>query len=203
MKETIEIEEPKQQKHLPDHYIDIMLEKYKPAKTKAGEEYIGNPLEYFTIQQNFMSTDEEWDFVAKYGFEMLGFLCVLRLYMTIGLGYGIKLGRDLRKTIRDISADSNIPIAKIEEWYNILMENKFLIIIDSVNGTQVVTTYNQIYNWELREHTKLKNNIKSNNSRKRKKEDAQVPCEVIVPSDDEMQAMAAMESEVYYQEGGM
>ena len=83
------------------------------------------------------------------------------------------------------------------------MENKFLIIIDSVNGTQVVTTYNQIYNWELREHTKLKNNIKSNNSRKRKKEEAQVPCEVIVPSDDEMQAMAAMESEVYYQEGGM
>ena len=65
MKKTIEIEEPKQQKHLPDHYIDIMLEKYKPAKTKAGEEYIGNPLEYFTIQQNFMSTDEEWDFVAK------------------------------------------------------------------------------------------------------------------------------------------
>lgn len=82
MKKTIEIEEPKQQKHLPDHYIDIMLEKYKPAKTKAGEEYIGNPLEYFTVQQNFMSTDEEWDFVAKYGFEMLGFLCVLRLYMT-------------------------------------------------------------------------------------------------------------------------
>ena len=210
MKETIEIEEPKQQKHLPDHYIDIMLEKYKPAKTKAGEEYIGNPLEYFTIQQNFMSTDEEWDFVAKYGFEMLGFLCVLRLYMTIGLGYGIKLGRDLRKTIRDISADSNIPIAKIEEWYNILLENKFLVIIDSVNGTQVVTTYNQIYNWELREHTKLVNNIKSNNSRKNKKnKENQASCEDAppymedIPSDDEMQAMAAMESEVYHQEGGM
>ena len=31
MKKTIEIEEPKQQKYLPDHYIDIMLEKYKPA----------------------------------------------------------------------------------------------------------------------------------------------------------------------------
>ena len=31
MKKTIEIEEPRQQKHLPDHYIDIMLEKYKPA----------------------------------------------------------------------------------------------------------------------------------------------------------------------------
>ena len=33
MKKTIEIEEPRQQKQLPDHYIDIMLEKYKPANT--------------------------------------------------------------------------------------------------------------------------------------------------------------------------
>ena len=204
MKKTIEIEEPKQQKQLPDHYIDIMLEKYKPAKTKAGEEYINYPLEYFTIQQNFMSTDEEWDFVAKYGLEILGFLCVLRLHMTIGLGYGIRLGRDLRKALRDISDDSKIPSEKIQEWYNILLENDFLVIIDSVDGTQVVTTYNQIYNWELREHTKLKNNIKGKNSRKRKKEEeAQVLCEIIIPSDDEIQAMAAMESEVYHQEGGM
>lgn len=40
MKKTIEIEEPRQQKHLPDHYIDIMLEKYKPAKANHSRSAI-------------------------------------------------------------------------------------------------------------------------------------------------------------------
>jgi hypothetical protein len=54
------------------------------------------------------------------------------------------------------------------------------------------------------------NNIKSNNSRKNKKnKEKEASCEEIppymedIPSDDEMQAMAAMYAEEYLQEGGM
>lgn len=201
--EIIHMDKPEIKTILPEHYLDYLKETYKPPKTAAGQDYLNNPLTYFTFEQGFLSTDNELDFICKYGFAPIGLLVSLRVNMSSGLGYGIKMGRPLNKVLNGISLDTDIPMTTLNEYYEQLLSAGFLIIIDDSEGNQVVTTLNQLYNWELKEYTKWCNAEKQRKSRKNKKnkaEEAPLP-EEWLPSAEDVVELAVTEAEALEQLG--
>ena len=197
------MDKPNIKNKLTEHYLDYLKNTYEPTKTAAGQDYINSPLTYCTFEQDFLSTDKELDFVAAHGFAPIGFLVALRMNMSTGLGYGIRIGRPLNRALCTIGNDTDISVEILKGYYDLLLDSGFLIIIDDSEGNQVVTTRNQLYNWELKEYTKWCNNEKQKKARKRQKNKATsksttAPDFVEEPlSDDEIYAMAAAQATEY------
>ncbi len=179
---------------MPEHYLDYIKATYKPVKTTSGENY-DSPLTYITLEQSFLSSESEKELIEEKGFAPIGFLIALRIEMSRGIGYGIPLyNRALKKALNNIHIDTDIPMETLQDYYDTLIEYNLLIIIDDKQGNQVLTNYNQLYNWEYKEYTRWYNTEAKRKARAKQKDNAE---EKIEEPDEIVEAPIPEEQEYY------
>lgn len=164
------MDKPILHKIIDPNYLQFLKETYPPSKTTAGEDY-ESQLTYITFEKSFLTSPIELELLGEKGFSPFGFLLALRVEMSKSLGYGISLDNNsLAKIFYGIHLDSHVPLEEIESLYNILLKYGLLFIISDNDGHKVVTTTNQLYNWELKEYTKWYNKDRKRKYRQKAKE---------------------------------
>lgn len=140
-----------------ENYIDFLKENYHPTKAKSGESY-DSTLTYITLERTFFSNQKILNMIIEEGLDVIGFLMMLRIYMSNGIGYGIPLyDKSLQKVLNAISIDTDIPLAQLEQYYEVLKEYGILFIINDHDGNEVITERTQLFNYELKEYTRQQN----------------------------------------------
>lgn len=144
---------------LQDAFVDFLYDTYEPQKNSAGE-YFFNGLDYLTNEMTYMTSETEKEFIEEHGFAPIGFLEVLRIHMAKSpQGFGLCINdKSLKKALSNIEIDYDIEREQLMNYYNLLLENHLLIIINDKAGNKYVTTLQQLFNWEYKMWTRWTNN---------------------------------------------
>lgn len=167
------IKQPKITDPIGENYIDELKEKYPPKQSASGEDY-SSSLVYVSVQNSFFSDQKILNLIMEEGLNPIGYLFLLRtLYMSTGLGYGISLkDKSLQKAMLNISLDTEIPLETLKEYHQTLIDYGILFTISNKAGNKVLTERNQLYDFELKEYTRIKNKRYKESQAMKAKEDS-------------------------------
>ena len=127
-----------------------------------------------------MTSADEKAFIKECGFAPIGFLEVLRSQMTKTGGFGICINNnDFEKAMYGMVIDYKADLQEMQKYYDQLLEHGLLIIISDSQGTQYVTSPQQVFNFEYKMWSRWNDNKNSKNS-KNKKKAAEIPVSVPV-----------------------
>ena len=167
------------------NFVDFLLNTYSPKKNSAGEHF-SMALDYLTNERSYMTSADEKAFIKECGFAPIGFLEVLRSQMTKTGGFGICINNnDFEKAMYGMVIDYKADLQEMQKYYDQLLEHGLLIIISDSQGTQYVTSPQQVFNFEYKMWSRWNDNKNSKNS-KNKKKAAEMPVSVPVvqPSEE-------------------
>ncbi len=148
-----------------DGYVDRMIAEYEPVKKKTGD-YYKFTLEYITNEDTYMTSETEKEFISEYGLAPIGLLEILRMHMCRKNGFGIcTTNKDLQKVFFEINIDYEIDLEKLQEYYNLLLDNKLIVEITDSKGQKYATTPQQIFNWETKYCQRYNERVKKQKTR--------------------------------------
>lgn len=158
-----------------EYHIDEMKRKYPPKQAASGEEY-SSTLVYVSIQNSFFDSNSRiMNMITEEGLEPIGYMFLIKSYMSSALSYGLSLDdKSVQKAMVNISLDTDIPIPTLQKYHQILIDYGILFIINDKAGHRVLTERNQLYDFELKEYTRIKNKLyKEKHSNKEKAADTE------------------------------